>query len=352
MSSSEYSTLSLAEAAERLSAADSVLIFIHQNPDGDAVGSSFALAQLLRAAGKRARVVCADEIPRRLRFLLRGQDDCVFSPEMAEEYALLCAVDTASTVQLGSLAFMAERIALSIDHHGMNEPYCEHCTDPAASAAGEMIYDLYRMFVENGTVRADGDICRLVYTAIVSDTGSFKFSNTTRGTLLRAADMMGEIAACEDGGDDTAMLCHRLFECRTLTELYAQRAGIDALRIVHDGELGIVLFTLDMLRNAELTYEDIGNIVSLPRTVEGVKIALSVKQSEDDPTVWRVSSRASCDVDVSAVCASFGGGGHKRAAGCTVTAPDAESAFAIVSEAFGRALDEAQASENAEALHE
>jgi len=343
MTENNFAALTLTEAADRLLAADSALIFIHQNPDGDAVGSSFALAQILRAAGKTARVVCADEIPRRLRFLLRGQEDCAYTEGMEADYALLCSVDTASVTQLGGLGRMAEKIALAIDHHGANEPYCDNCTDPAASAAGELIYDLYRMFCERGIISPDGDICRLTYTAIVSDTGSFKYSNTTRGTLLRAADMVGEIAACTDGGDDTAMLCHRLFECRTLTELYAQRAGIDALRIAHGGELGVVLFTREMIEAAGITYEDIGNIVSLPRTVEGVKIALSVKQSDSDPTVWRVSSRASCDIDVSAVCASFGGGGHRRAAGCTVTAPDAESAYAIVCEAFGRALDEAEA---------
>lgn len=342
MTENNFAALTLSDAARILRDANRVLLFIHQNPDGDAVGSGFALAQILRAAGKAVRLVCGDEIPRRLRFLMRGQEECVYTEGMEAEYDLLCSVDTAAPVQLGDLAHMAEKITLSIDHHGMNTPYCDNCTVPTASAAGELIYDLYKMFCEDGTIRPDGDICRLLYAAVVSDTGSFKFSNTTRGTLLRAADMVGEIAACTDGGDDTAMICHRLFECRTMTELYAQRAGIDALRLAHNGELGIVLFTKAMLEEAGLTYEDIGNVVSLPRTVDGVKIALSVKQSEDDPTVWRVSSRASCDVDVSAVCASFGGGGHKRAAGCTVTAPDADTAFATVAEAFGHALDEAE----------
>lgn len=338
MTESNFPTRTIEQAAEQLCAADSVLICIHQNPDGDAVGSGFALAQILSAMGKTARVICADEIPHRLQFLLRAQDDCTYTPGMEEHYSLLCAVDTASVSQLGGLGHLAEKIALSIDHHAVNEPYSPHCTLPV-SAAGEAIYQLYTLLCHSGEITPNGDICRLMYTAIVSDTGSFKYSNTTRDTLLAAADLLGEITACTDGGDDAAMLCHRLFECRTLSELYAQRVGIDALRIVHGGKIGVVQITREMLDRDNLSDTDVGNIVGLPRTVDGVLIALSLKQSADDPTIWRVSARASCDVDVSAVCASFGGGGHRRAAGCTITAPDAESAFSTAVFAFGDALD-------------
>ncbi len=339
MPKDNVTAISLAEAADRLLNGNRVLIFIHQNPDGDAVGSGFALALMLWHMGKTARVVCADEIPRRLRFLMREQEECRYTEGMEKEFDLLCAVDTASIAQLGALAPLASAITLSLDHHASGEAFCDHCTCPTASAAGELLVDLYGIFVKAGHLSPSADICRLLYAAIVSDTGSFKFANTTRETLLKTADLVGAIAEAADGGDDLAMINHRMFECRTLTELYAQRAGIDALRLAHNGELGIVLFTTDMLEKNGITAEDIGNIVGLPRTLEGVKIALSVKQSPDDPTLWRVSSRASVDVDVSAVCASFGGGGHRRAAGCTVTAPDAEAVFAVVTEAFGAALD-------------
>ena len=330
--------LTLSGAADLLASAERVLIFTHRNPDGDALGSSFALAQMLRRMGKSARVVCDDSAPKRLRFTLREQEDCIYTEGMESEYDLLCAVDTASVGQLGSLGRLAEKIGVSIDHHGMGEVFCPAFVDPEASAAGEILFDLYCLWQGEGKLSPDADIARLLYTAIVSDTGSFKYSNTTKKTLLAAAELMGEIQSSTDGGDDIPMLCHRLFECRTLTELRAQRAGIDALRLECDGQLGIVLFTQDMLRDNVLTMEDIANVIGLPRTVDGVKIALAIKQSPDDPTVWRVSSRANCDVDVSAVCAAFGGGGHKRAAGCSISAPDAESALAIAITAFGKAL--------------
>jgi phosphoesterase RecJ-like protein len=251
-------------------------------------------------------------------------------------------VDTASVGQLGELCHLADKIGVSIDHHGTGEIFCPAFVDPAASAAGEILFDLYRMWQETGRIQANADIARLLYTAIVSDTGSFKYSNTTKKTMLAAAELIGEIQSATDGGDDIPMLCHRLFECRTLTELRAQRAGIDALRLEHEGELGIVLFTQAMLHDNGLTMEDIANVIGLPRTVDGVKIALAIKQSPDDPTTWRISSRANVDVDVSAVCATFGGGGHKRAAGCSIVAPDAETAAAIAIEAFGEALTQAE----------
>ena len=334
--------LTLSAVSDILCRAQRVLICIHHNPDGDCAGSAFALAQMLRQMGKTARVVCADPVPKRLRFVLRGQEDWLYTEGMETEYDLLCAVDTASVGQLGALGHLSEKIGVSIDHHGTGEVFCPAFVDADASAAGEILFDLYRMWTNEGRLLPDADIARLLYTAIVSDTGSFKYSNTTKKTMLAAADLMGEIQSATDSGDDVPMLCHRLFECRTMTELRAQRAGIDALRLECDGQLGIVLFTQDMLRENGLSMEDIANVIGLPRTVDCVRIALAIKQSPDDATAWRISSRANCDVDVSAVCAAFGGGGHKRAAGCSISAPDAESALAIAVRAFGNALTEAE----------
>ena len=334
--------LTLSAVSDILCRARRVLIFIHHNPDGDAAGSAFALSQMLRRMGKITCVVCADPMPKRLRFTLREQEDWVYTAGMESEYDLLCAVDTASVGQLGTLGHLADKIGVSIDHHGTGEVFCPAFVDPAASAAGEILFDLYQMWREEGKLSPDADIARLLYTAIVSDTGSFKYSNTTKKTMLAAAELMGEIQSATDGGDDIPMLCHRLFECRTMTELRAQRAGIDALRLECDGQLGIVLFTQDMLRENGLTMEDIANVIGLPRTVDGVKIALAIKQSPDAPTTWRISSRANVDVDVSAVCASFGGGGHKRAAGCSICASDAETALATAVTAFGKLLANAE----------
>ena len=175
---------SLEEAATRLETANRILLLIHQNPDGDAVGSGFALKRMLCAMGKAVHLICADPIPKRLAFLMWAQEDCAYREGMEDEYDLLCAVDTASVTQLGALGHLASRIGISLDHHGMNDPFCPHYTDPSASAAGEVLYSFARHWEERGLIGRDADVSRALYTAIVSDTGSFKYSNTTKNTTV------------------------------------------------------------------------------------------------------------------------------------------------------------------------
>ena len=133
-------------------------------------------------------------------------------------------------------------------------------------------------------------------------------------------------------------MARSLFGQRTLKELTAQMLSIQNLRFFEDGRLGVVVFTRDMLESEGLTDEDIGNVVETPRGVEGVLVGLSLKQAPDECTKYRVSSRANADVDCSAVCAKFGGGGHVRAAGCTIVADTPEEALQIAAEAFGEGI--------------
>ena len=132
------------------------------------------------------------------------------------------------------------------------------------------------------------------------------------------------------------------FGQRTLKELTAQMLAIQNLRFYENGRLGAVLFTQQMLADAGLTEEEIGNVVDTPRGVEGVLIGISLRQLAADPTQYKVSSRANTEIDCAAVCANFGGGGHVRAAGCTITADDPEEALARMAEAFGAAIREAK----------
>ena len=187
--------ITLADAARILCRGERVLIFTHHNPDGDCMGSAFALLLMLRQMGKTARVVCGDPIPKRLIFTLREQADCVYTEGMEADYDLLCAVDTASVGQLGSLGHLSEKIGVSMDHHGTGEVFCPAFVAPEASATGEILFDLYRMWTNEGRLLPDADIARLLYTAIVSDTGSFKFSSTTPKTHRIAAKLVEEINA-------------------------------------------------------------------------------------------------------------------------------------------------------------
>ena len=331
-----YNNLSLREIADRISDGVNALILTHVNPDGDCIGSAFALLGLIRACGGEGKVACPTDVPKRLRFLCGDQTD--FSSEGADEYDIIIAVDVASPVQLGSNSELIGKIDIMIDHHGMGEAYADNYIDHHSAAAGEIIFELYKILREDGKIGSLPAVARLIYAAIISDTGSFKQANTTPRTHIIASELVGEINTADDGGADTTEVARSLFGQRTLTELRAQMVSIQNLRLYEEGRLGVVLFTRDMLTEAGLTDEDIGNAVETPRGVEGVLVGLSLKQSPDDLSQYRVSSRANAEIDCSAVCAKFGGGGHARAAGCVISGDTPEDAVKIAICAFGEAI--------------
>ena len=351
----EYPMLSLGDIVSSLSSAENVLILIHVNPDGDCVGSACALAEILRALGKNPTVASPSAIPKRLRFLTEGvnlteetftlEEDGETKPDLkrADGYDLILAVDVASPMQLGGNSALIGKIGMMLDHHGTGEAFAPNYIKPDASAAGEIIYEIYTELKRLCVIPALPDAARRMYAAIVSDTGSFKFSNTTKTTHLIAAELVDEINSSDDGGADTAEVCRSLFGQRTLKELTAQMLAIQNLRFYEDGSLGAVLFTQQMLADAGLTEDEIGNVVDTPRGVEGVLVGISVRQTSSDERMYKVSSRANAEIDCAAVCAVFGGGGHTRAAGCTLEADSPEEALEKAAEAFGKAVAEYKA---------
>lgn len=334
----EWPIMTVSEIAEGLTKADSVLILTHVNPDGDCIGSAFALKELIHAMGKSAVVVNPGELPKRLRFLCGDQESLSLDDVNPDDFGLILSIDVASPMQLGEHAVLIPKIDWMIDHHGMGEAYAKNYIDPTASAAGEIVYTIYKELKSIGAVGKCPEAARKMYAAIVSDTGSFKFSNTTPATHIAASELVDEINNADDGGMDTADVCRSLFGQRTLKELTAQMLAIQNLRFYEDGALGAVIFTQQMLADAGLTEEEIGNVVDTPRGVEGVLVGISLRQLAADHTQYKVSSRANAEIDCAAVCASFGGGGHIRAAGCTITADSPEEALRMMSEAFGAAV--------------
>ena len=333
----EYPVITLENAADAIEKGGKFLILGHVNPDGDCVGSAYALAELIRACGGEADVAVPGEMPKRLKFLC-SSDPASLAEGEEDGYDTILSIDVASPMQLGDNGWLIPKIAFMLDHHGMGEAFAPNYVDPTASAAGEIVYSLYRILRERGKVGVLPEVSRRIYAAIVSDTGSFKFSNTTPGTHIIASELVDEINNADDGGMDTAEVCRSLFGQRTLKELTAQMLAIQNLRFYEDGKLGAVIFTQQMLADAGLTEEEIGNVVDTPRGVEGVLVGISLRQLAADPMSYKVSSRANAEIDCAAVCANFGGGGHVRAAGCTITAETPEEALAMMAEAFGEAV--------------
>lgn len=318
------------ELTERLAEPTDTLILFHRNPDADAVGSAFALRQVLCDLGARAFCVCEGEIPARLRFLTDGAQESVLWESLPADFrpARVIAVDTASPAQLGSLAEVyGDRIDLAVDHHGIGTPFAkESYIRPDAAATGEILFDVVKHLATEEKIPITEALCVDLYAAVSGDTGGFRYSNVTPETHLRAAELLRF-------GIDAAEINHRLFETKSRKQMRAEAAGLSNLNLFFDGRVAIITFPYALKAALELSDEHLETLVDIARSLEGVAVAIAVRQPATEGK-FRVSMRSSCDFDVSALCKKFDGGGHARAAGCTMTATDAAEAMQKIVDAI------------------
>lgn len=331
-SESGYASLTARQVADLLKQPKSTVILLHTRPDGDAVGSAVALKLLLEALGSRAVCVCANDIPHREAFLLDGVQESLLASAIPTDFAVerVVAVDTASPAQMGMLAdTWLGRVDIMIDHHGTGMPYADGWIEPAASATGEMIFMLSRLWLADGAIkeiphRAD----EAMFTAIASDTGGFRYSNVTPTTHLCAAELIR-------AGVDTASINHRLFECKPYELMRAEQVGFAAMRRYHDGRVTVVPMTYEMKNEHGLSDGVMDTLVDVARMVEGTELAISIRQMTAEGR-FRVSTRSNGAFNAAALCAVFGGGGHDKAAGCTVEAESIDCAIEKLLDAIGQ----------------
>ena len=327
---SDYRDLSFEELCGMLEQPAATLILLHRGPDGDAVGSAFALRQVLESLGSEAWCICADEVPDRLRFLCGDLQESLLPQALPAGFApqRVISVDVASPGQLGSLRELYEgQIDLMIDHHESGTPFADCFVLPGAAATGEILFDIVKLFAQRGLVPITEAICTDLYAAISSDTGCFRYSNVTPETHARAAELVAS-------GIDCAGINRRLFETRTLDQLRAVSAGISNLHLFADGRVAVILFPYALKAALNLRDEHLETLVDVARSLEGVEVAVSIRQPSTE-AVFRVSMRSAGSCNVAAICAQFGGGGHERAAGCTISARDADEAMEKIVEQIG-----------------
>lgn len=316
------------------------LVLFHRNPDADAVGSAYALKKILESLGSRAFCVCSGEIPARLRFLMRGEQESVLPEAIPADFnaSRIVSVDSASPSQLDRLYPMFEgRIDLMIDHHGIGEIYAEHaCVRPDAAATGEIVFDLFRELLREGRMEITEEICTALYAAISADTGGFRFSNVTPATHLRAAELTAS-------GIDTAEINRLLFDSKSMEQLRAESAGVSQMELFADGKIAIIGFPYALKAALGLEDAHLETLIDVARSLSGVLLAFCIRQPEPEGR-FRVSARSACDFDVAALCRTFEGGGHSKAAGCTVYAQD----LSEVREKLLKAIDLSQLQEKTE----
>ncbi len=307
--------------------ADTLIIF-HRNPDADAVGSAFALRNVMEQLGSPTRCICQEEVPEYLQFLTNNAQESILAEAVLSgfEPTRVISVDTASVSQMGTLAeLFADRVDVMIDHHEGSEPYgVRSYIRSGAAATGEIIFDLIKKLAGEERITIDEEMCIDLYAAISGDTGCFRYSNVTPKTHIRAAELVAS-------GIDCADINRRLFENKSLERLRAQSAAISNMELFADGKIAVVTFPYALKAALGLGDDDLGALVDIPRSLIGVEVALCIRQPLPEGK-FRVSARSNGEYDVAALCRKFEGGGHAKAAGCTLTATDmAEAMHRIVS---------------------
>lgn len=322
--------ITLKEAADMLLSHENILVLAHANPDGDTLGSAFAIKYALPL--KNIEVVCDDKLPDRLRFICGGAES--LRPENLPDGFmpdLVISVDTASLALAGAFGLsLAGKIDIKFDHHPMSEEFALYnYIESGTASCGEIVADLTGHF---GAFKKSA--AEALYAAISSDTGCFKYRNVTSDTHRKAAALL-------DAGIDHSEINKRLFENKTLKEMTAVGVTLESLKFYRGNSVASVCFTNEMKSKYDLDDEDIGDIGSVPRQITGVELGVVIKQKSNNPREFKISMRSGPSVAANELCAMFGGGGHLRAAGGLIEADSGVEAEQMVMERVLAALEEA-----------
>jgi phosphoesterase RecJ-like protein len=285
---------------------DRFLVACHENPEGDAIGSELALALALRKMGKTATVLNADPVPGNLLFL-PGADTVVFE-EDGSRYDVAVVLDCGSPERTGRVAPELRKCPLlvNIDHHRTNGDHGElSLVDPDAAATGLLIHRVLSAMGYDICL----DVATNIYVAVLTDTGSFHYSSSSPEAFEVAGEMVRR-------GVDPWAVAERVYETQSAHRLRLLGRVLDSLEVSAGGKVASITTMRETLREFAAGKDALEGFINYPRSIVGVEVAVSFREEEGD--VFRVSFRSKGRVDVSAVAARFGGGGHRNAAGCTV----------------------------------
>ncbi len=305
--------LTLNEVATYLKEHDRYVILTHRRPDGDTIGCAAALCRGLRYVGKEAWIWENPQFTPKLRPFVEG-----LTLESLPEKATVISVDIAAE-SLFPMDLSSGEVAveLCIDHHGRNDGFAQMgYVDPNAAACGEIIMDLLQLM----EVEPDRDIAEAVYVAVSTDTGCFRFSNTTAHTLMTAA-------ACKEWGADTFTINRNFFMTKRPARLKLEAYLANTTEFYSEGKIAVSAIPQEIREELGLTPDDIDDISGFGREIEGVEIAVMIRRETEG---GKLSVRTSPNYDACAICARLGGGGHKAAAGATVPGDVDEAKTAIL----------------------
>jgi phosphoesterase RecJ-like protein len=295
------------QIVEAIRARRRFVISSHARPDGDSIGSQLAMAYALKSLGKEVVVVNADPAPAPL-MAFPAVPEIIIAPSVDGEFDAAIIMECSNLTRTG-VAGLERYFVINIDHHPGNSGYgAINWFDASAAACGEMVFDLTRALGVPLTV----EIATHVYLAILTDTGSFHYSSISPRTFEICRETL-------EAGVDPVLVARNVYDSNNMGRLKLFGAVLSAMQIDATGHIAIVYLDHEMARAAGGTYEDTEGLINLPLTVKEIQAVVFFKQDEGDH--YRVSMRSKGAIDIGAVAKQFGGGGHKNAAGCTVTGP-------------------------------
>ncbi|WP_206809796.1 DHH family phosphoesterase [Paradesulfitobacterium ferrireducens] len=303
----------LAEMAAALKNSTRVALFSHVSPDGDCIGSMLALGIALRTLGKEVYYYNPDPVPHNLAFLPETERISAKLPNPWPEVLLFVDCADLGRVKLKQEDLPASATVLNLDHHISNESFGKiNVIDPQASASGEIAFAL----ISELGVELDQAMATNLYTAIVTDTGSFQYSNTTAQTHRLIANLI-------EKGIDFGNVHHHVFDQKPLAQVKLLQRALASLEILDEGQLAVMTLTLADFKESGAEESLTEGLVNHGRTIAGVEVAALLR--EIAPAEIRVGLRSNLWLNVNEMASKFGGGGHKRAAGCTLHQPLAEA---------------------------
>ncbi len=297
--------MTLDNILEEIKKAKTIAILTHENPDGDAVGSSLAMYAALKQLGKEEVDVIIPEYPRTYRFL--PNVDKVKTEGKTENYDLAIAVDAATIKMLNGWAnyFESAKSKIVIDHHGTNTMYGDlNYVNPDSPACTQILLTIFEYF----GIEITEEIGKCIITGIITDTGGFQYQSTRPETFEFAARLLRN-------GINISAIYKKSMNTKTRANFELRKRAIDRMEFLEEGKISFTYITKKDIEEVRATNDDHEGIVDEGRSIEGVEVSIFLRETEKG---FKASLRSNEYVNVSDVCLIFGGGGHIHAAGCTM----------------------------------
>lgn len=315
------------ETLALLSGLDDVEILIHRSPDGDCVGGGYALHHMLKQRGIRSRVCCVEPISSVYAPVTEG---VIFEDFEAKA---IVAVDVADRKLFGDLPQKDSEIVLCIDHHVSNKHYATHLHwDPDASAACEVLYAL----LCGGGFHLTKEIALCLYLGMATDTGCFQYSNAGAACFAAVAEIKRQYPDLP-----YARFNRALFVLKSRGRLTLDARLMQSIRISADGKAALIYVPACWMTELGLTDDDTEGVSNLPMQIQGVEVGITVKQKENGS--YRISMRGGDHANVSVIAQRFGGGGHIKASGCSISEGTPEAVCDMLMETAESMLREGSA---------